>query len=320
MRRLPHLALAAVLLALVAGCETPPDHDQQASIIQADVQQTFDGDMGALIYHGYEAARLAQAADAARGELASLPSYSPANINISNRANEMADQATEERRQAEAALNRLLDPLRDRIAKLEQEQGGKPQTAAAVTAVLQFAPGSALIPAREQAKLQAITQYLAQPSPGRGRDHRLVRYRRQQPGRQRPVARPGQCGLCGPDQPRPAGRDERRHPRRRTPGRRRRRPSGRDPGPPGRLGPVHLLLQGICSHSGLISDGHPMEPGRPLDLFLQGIYRGPRAGTTSIRKLWLSGCGLQASLFQPSWSAKADHPRVWLPQVAHFRG
>ena len=112
MRRLPHLALAAVLLALVAGCETPPDHDQQASIIQADVQQTFDGDMGALIYHGYEAARLAQAADAARGELASLPSYSPANINISNRANEMADQATEERRQAEAALNRLLDPLR----------------------------------------------------------------------------------------------------------------------------------------------------------------------------------------------------------------
>jgi outer membrane protein OmpA-like peptidoglycan-associated protein len=161
MRRLPHLALAGVLLALVAGCETPPDHEQQATIIQADVQQTFDGDMGALIYHGYEAARLAQAADAARGELASLPSYSPANINISNRANEMADQSTEERRQAEAALNRILDPLRDRIAKLEQEQGGKPQTAAAVTAVLQFASGSALIPAREQAKLKAITQYLA---------------------------------------------------------------------------------------------------------------------------------------------------------------
>ena len=160
MRRLPHLALAGVLLALVAGCQTPPDHDQQAAIIQADVQQTFDGDMGALIYHGYEAARLAQAADAARGELASLPSYSPANINISNRANEMADQATEERRQAEAALNRILDPLRDRIAKLEQEHTGKNQTAA-VTAVLQFAPGSAAVPAREQAKLQAIAQYLA---------------------------------------------------------------------------------------------------------------------------------------------------------------
>src|SRR6516162_9955978 len=117
--------LPAILscFCLLAGCETPPDHEQQAAIIQADVQQTFDGDVGALIYHGYEAARLAQAADAARGELASLPSYSPANINISNRASEMADQAAEQRRQAEAALNRILDPLRDRIAKLEQQQG-----------------------------------------------------------------------------------------------------------------------------------------------------------------------------------------------------
>ena len=156
--------LASLGLALLAGCETPPDHQQQAEIIQADVQQTFDGDVGALIYHGYEAARLAQAADAARGELASLPSYSPANINISNRASEMADQAAEQRRQAEAALNRILDPLRDRIAKLEQQQG-KNQTAGAagpgaVTAVLQFAPGSAVVPAGEQPKLQAIAQYL----------------------------------------------------------------------------------------------------------------------------------------------------------------
>jgi outer membrane protein OmpA-like peptidoglycan-associated protein len=149
-------------LALLTGCETPPDHAQQAEIIQADVQQTFDGDVGALIYHGYEAARLAQAADTARGELASLPSYSPADIDISNRANEMADQAAEQRRQAEAALNRILDPLRDRIARLEQQQG-RSQTAgvpAAVTAVLQFAPGSAAVPAGEQAKLQAIAQYL----------------------------------------------------------------------------------------------------------------------------------------------------------------
>lgn len=167
MRRLLPVILSCVAplgLALLAGCETPPDHAQQAEIIQADVQQTFDGDVGALIYHGYEAARLAQAADAARGELASLPSYSPANINISNRASEMADQAAEQRRQAEAALNRILDPLRDRIAKLEQQQG-KNQTAGAagpgaVTAVLQFAPGSAVVPAGEQPKLQAIAQYL----------------------------------------------------------------------------------------------------------------------------------------------------------------
>jgi outer membrane protein OmpA-like peptidoglycan-associated protein len=161
-------ALPAILscICVLTGCETPPDHEQQAAIIQSDVQQTFDGDVGALIYHGYEAARLAQAADAARGELASLPSYSPANINISDRASEMADQAAEQRRQAEAALNRILDPLRDRIAKLEQQQG-KGQTSglatgpAALTAVLQFAPGSATIPTGEQPKLKAVAQYLA---------------------------------------------------------------------------------------------------------------------------------------------------------------
>ena len=163
MRRVLPVILSC--LCTLAGCETPPDHEQQAAIIQSDVQQTFDGDVGALIYHGYEAARLAQAADAARGELASLPSYSPANINISNRASEMADQAAEQRRQAEAALNRILDPLRDRIAKLEQQ--GQGQTSglatgpAALTAVLQFAPGSATVAAAEQPKLQAVAQYLA---------------------------------------------------------------------------------------------------------------------------------------------------------------
>ena len=163
MRRVLPVILSC--LCALTGCETPPDHEQQAAIIQSDVQQTFDGDVGALIYHGYEAARLAQAADAARGELASLPSYSPANINISNRASEMADQAAEQRRQAEAALNRILDPLRDRIAKLEQQ--GQGQTSglatgpAALTAVLQFAPGSATVAAAEQPKLQAVAQYLA---------------------------------------------------------------------------------------------------------------------------------------------------------------
>jgi outer membrane protein OmpA-like peptidoglycan-associated protein len=163
----PGLA-AIACLALLAGCAAPPDHAQQADAIEANVQQTFDGDVGALIYHGYEAARLAQAADAARAELSSLPSYSPANVNISDKANEMSEQAAEQRRQAEGALNRILDPLRERIAKLEQQQG-KVQAAGAdpgqtapagVTAVLRFAAGSAAVPDKEMAKLQAVASYL----------------------------------------------------------------------------------------------------------------------------------------------------------------
>ena len=122
-----------------------------------------------------------------------------------------------------------------------RQQGGKNQTAAAVTAVLQFAPGSAAHPGPGAGEASGHHAISGGPSPCRGRHHRLVGYRRQQPGRQRPVARPRQCGLCGPHQPRPAGGDQRRHPRRRTPGRRRRGPAGRDPGAPGRLGSL-----GIC--------------------------------------------------------------------------
>jgi cytochrome c oxidase subunit 2 len=69
----------------------------------------------------------------------------------------MADEAAEHRRQAEAALNRILDPLRDRIAKLESaQQASVPE----VTTFLHFAPGSAELPASETAKLQAVAHYL----------------------------------------------------------------------------------------------------------------------------------------------------------------
>jgi len=150
------ICLAALLV--LAGCETP-DHAVQADAIQADVKQTFGGDEGALIYHGYEAARLAETAEAARDQLASLPSYSPADINLSDRANEMADQAAEHRRQVDAALNRILDPLRQRITKLEQNQAGT--GAAALTADVKFAPGSAALSKAEAQKLAAVASYLA---------------------------------------------------------------------------------------------------------------------------------------------------------------
>jgi outer membrane protein OmpA-like peptidoglycan-associated protein len=155
MRVLPFLVTACVVLT---SCSTP-DHAVQADAIEADVQQTFGGDEGAFIYHGYEAARMAEAADVARAQLASLPSYSPADINLSNRANEIADQAAEHRRQADAALNRILDPLRQRIARLEQRQTAS--AGAAVSASLKFAPSSAALSEAEARKLEAVARYLA---------------------------------------------------------------------------------------------------------------------------------------------------------------
>jgi len=149
--------LGFALAALLAGCASP-DRDAQNTAIQADVTQTFGGDVGALIYHGYEAAREGEAADKARTELASQPSYLAVDSSLSDQAMTMADESAEHRRQAEAALNRILDPLRDRIAKLEaHQQAAVPE----VTTVLHFAPGSAALPASETAKLQAVAHYLA---------------------------------------------------------------------------------------------------------------------------------------------------------------
>jgi hypothetical protein len=58
-------SLAAVCLILLAGCATPVDRKPQMANIQGAVAQTFDGDAGALIFNGYEAARQAEAADVA---------------------------------------------------------------------------------------------------------------------------------------------------------------------------------------------------------------------------------------------------------------
>jgi outer membrane protein OmpA-like peptidoglycan-associated protein len=154
MRAIRLIVLASA--ALLAGCASP-DRAQQTAVIQADVDQTFGGDVGALIYHGYEAAREATAADKVRADLADQPGYLAADAGLRDQAVTMADEAAEHRRQAEAALNRILDPLRDRIAKLEAtQQASVPE----VTAVLHFAPGSAALPASETAKLLAVAHYL----------------------------------------------------------------------------------------------------------------------------------------------------------------
>lgn len=142
--------------ALLAGCAAP-DRAPQTAAIKADVDQAFGGDVGALIYHGYEAAREGGAADKARAELDEQPRYLAVDSTLSDQAMTMADEAAEHRRKAEAALNRILDPLRDRIAKLES---GQQASVPVVTTVLHFAPGSAALPASETAKLQAVAHYL----------------------------------------------------------------------------------------------------------------------------------------------------------------
>jgi outer membrane protein OmpA-like peptidoglycan-associated protein len=152
-----------IALLLLAGCATP-DRSPQMTNIQGGVTETFGGDVGALIYHGYEAAKDGEAADTARANLANAPSWMASDVNV-QQASDLADQAAEHRRQAEAALNRLLDPLRDRIARLEAAQ--QAEATPEVTAVLHFAAASAAFPAGETAKLQAVAHYLVRHASAR---------------------------------------------------------------------------------------------------------------------------------------------------------
>src|ERR1700675_3420883 len=151
------LSRLAIVLLLLAGCAAP-DRSAQMTNIQGGVNQAYGGDVGALIYHGYEAAKDAEAADSARANLVGTPGWMASDVNA-QQASDLADQAAEHRRLADAALNRILDPLRDRIAKLEAAQ--QAEAMPEVTAVLHFAAASAAVPAGETAKLKAVANYLA---------------------------------------------------------------------------------------------------------------------------------------------------------------
>ena len=153
------LAIPLLIAAFSLSACATPDRSAQMTNIQGAVEQTYGGDVGDLIYHGYEAAKDAEAADSARANLEHTPGWLSTDTALSQDASDLADQAAEHRRKAEAALNRILDPLRDRIAKLEAQQQAEaiPQ----VTAVLHFAAGSAAVPAGETAKLQAVAHYIA---------------------------------------------------------------------------------------------------------------------------------------------------------------
>jgi outer membrane protein OmpA-like peptidoglycan-associated protein len=158
MRDYRPAASACLVVALLAGCAHPVDRQPQMINIQSNVEQTFGGDVGALIFHGYQAAKQAEAAEAARAELASQPPYIAVDIRLSGQASELADQAAEHRRRAEAALDRIIDPLRGRIAKLEaSQQAASP----AVRAEVHFTGRSDALPARETVKLQGVAHYLA---------------------------------------------------------------------------------------------------------------------------------------------------------------
>jgi outer membrane protein OmpA-like peptidoglycan-associated protein len=134
-RGVKHALLGASLFALGACAAS----DRQADLdnIAANVEQTQEGDFGEFLTNLNEAGDKARRADV-----------------------QSAEEAAEHRRRAEDALNRILDPLRARIAYLESLH--VPQTVGAMSKSIYFDTGSAALGDNDQAALDEVAGFMSQ--------------------------------------------------------------------------------------------------------------------------------------------------------------
>ncbi|MEZ5833023.1 MAG: OmpA family protein [Dongiaceae bacterium] len=153
------LALPGALLFALAACAAP-DRQPDLDNIAANVEQTRDGDFGEFLYNLNEAGDKARRAEEIHDELAQVPPYLHASLNLREEGIRLAEESAEHRRRAEDAFNRILDPLRARIAYLESLH--VPQTVGALTKSVYFDTGSAALRSSDRAALDEVSTFISQ--------------------------------------------------------------------------------------------------------------------------------------------------------------
>lgn len=158
MTRGVKLALLGASLLALAACavDRQPDLDN----ISANIDQTREGDFGEFLYNLNEAGDKAREAEEIHDDLAEVPPYMNADRTLRERGVRLAEESAEHRRRAEDALNRILDPLRARIAYLESLH--VPQTVGAMTKAVYFDTGSAALKDSDQAALNEVAGFISQ--------------------------------------------------------------------------------------------------------------------------------------------------------------
>jgi len=159
MKRLLTLALIFGASVAVAAC-SGPNREPQLTSMQSNVDQTYDGDFGDLLYNMYQAGKKAEYAEDAKAHLESDPPYIYNHLDLVEGGVTAAEEALEHRRAAEAALNRFLDPLRARIAYLESLH--VPEGTGMMTSSIFFDTGSATIRQSEIGKIEEAANFLSQ--------------------------------------------------------------------------------------------------------------------------------------------------------------
>lgn len=159
MNRGVKLALLGASLLALAACAVP-DRQPDLDNISANIDQTREGDFGEFLYNLNEAGDKAREAEEIRDDLAEVPPYLNADRTLRERGVQLAEESAEHRRRAEDALNRILDPLRARIAYLESLH--VPQTVGAMTKSVYFDSGSAALGDDDQAALDEVSGFISQ--------------------------------------------------------------------------------------------------------------------------------------------------------------
>lgn len=159
MTRGVKLALLGTSLSALAACAAP---DRQANLdnIAANVEETQEGDFGEFLTNLNEAGDKARRAQEIHDELADAPPYLHVSQTLLDEGIQSAEEAAEHRRRAEDALNRILDPLRARIAYLESLH--VPQNVGALTKSVYFDTGSAALGDDDRAALDEVSAFLSQ--------------------------------------------------------------------------------------------------------------------------------------------------------------
>ena len=153
---------AAAILGLAMGLAAcaAPDRQPQLDTIQSNVDATYDGAFGALLYNLYQAGEKAEEAADAKAHLEADPPYLANHAGLLEDGVMASEAALAYRLAAEAALDRYLDPLRARILYLESLHvpDGTPTTSLSIF----FDTGSATVNQSEMGKIEEAANFLAQ--------------------------------------------------------------------------------------------------------------------------------------------------------------
>ena len=152
------LLLGSCCLAVTA-CAAP-NREPDLSNIKSNVDQTREGDFGDFLYNLVEAEDKAREASDIKASLDADAPYLYTNLPLRKKGVQLSEEALDHRKKAEAALNRILDPIRARLAYLESLH--VPQDVGPLKASVYFATGSSKITSEEAGKLAQVGNFLSQ--------------------------------------------------------------------------------------------------------------------------------------------------------------